>query len=262
MALVAILLVAHTPPAFATSCVTMALDVRQANVVAVARYAGNGVFSVESILRTLGDSPSKLVAPEDWRSSPCSNPEPEPGQSYVVVLYASGTLRYRAYEQTAYERALIEKLHAVSAESILDALQSYSNGSMNRDQIHDWLLSGVVEPRPEDSFTHELLDAAETLLNRIAVSEACHKDLVHSLRTKELPAALRTLARRVPTVDTKEEFVRRRVDPINDAAQKAANEDLALDEWDDTLAAIDDALGPLEAKLRALPWCDHEKYGW
>ena len=71
--------VVQTASLRASTCITGPLDVRQANVIAVARYAGDREFTVESILRTLGERPSKLVAPEDWRSSPCAPPAPDRG---------------------------------------------------------------------------------------------------------------------------------------------------------------------------------------
>ena len=245
----------------ASVCVTSALDMRGANVVVVARYAGQSVFTVESILRTLGDRPSKIVLPDGWRTSECAPPEPERSALYVVALYPEGRFGFREYAQASWERELVEQLHVVNAKRILEALQSYSNGAMGRDETRDWLHSALVEPRLEDSFTEMLLETAENLLNSIVNSEACNKDLIRSLRTEELPAALRVIAPVLPAVDTEKEFVRRRVAGVNDDAQRAVVSDEALNEWQDMLYVVRDALDPMQAKLVALPWCDHEKYG-
>ena len=257
--LLAAVLVTLAQSVLATECVTGALDVRRADVVAVARYAGERTFTVESILRAMGERPSKLVLPEAPAetitvTSSCGPPAPDVGGLYLVALYPAGFLDYRPYANTSYERSLIEKLHNVSTRSILDALKSYGDGVLTRDQTHDWLTSAVIEPRHEQSFTEELLEAAEDLLNRVAISEACNKDVVLALRTRELPAAVRVIARRLPAVDNEREYVAQR-SPVS-------SEDDALNEWDDILGNIKDALGPLQERLRALPWCDHEKHGW
>jgi hypothetical protein len=261
VALIAAVFALQTGSAVASVCVTSALDMRRASLVAVARYAGHSVFTVESILRTAGDRPSRIVAPEGLFKLECAPPEPEVAGLYVVALYPEGRFGYREYAQASYERELVEQLHVVDAKRILEALQSYSNGAMGRDETRDWLHSALVEPRLEDSFTEMLLETAESLLNSIVNSEACNKDLIRSLRTEELPAALRVIAPVLPSVDTEKEFVRRRAAGVNDDAQRALVSDEALNEWQDMLYIVRDALDPMQTKLVALPWCDHEKYG-
>jgi hypothetical protein len=245
----------------ATSCVTVPPNVRAAAIVAEGRYAGERTFTIETILRTRGDRPAKVVAPEDWRSSPCSPPEPVPGRAYLVLVYPSGAVGYVPDEAAEYPRSQLRSLHVVTSRSVLDLLDRYAHGRIGRDAAEDWLGTAVFDPPRDESFGNELLSYAERLLGMIAISEACNKDLVAELRDHRIPAAVRAIGKGLPDVDTEEEHVARRIAGIADGSKREAEEDKVLDEWDDTLAVLND-LGTISEELRKLPWCDHEKYGW
>lgn len=249
-------------PAVATSCITVPIDVRRADVVAAARYAGERTFVVESVLRTTGDRPAKLVAPGDWLSSPCAPREPVAGQAYLVARFPTGRLAFAEYEKTAAERALIERLHTETAPAILEALKRYGRGEASRDELHDWLRSAMVAAWSEDSFTAELLDAAESLVSRIRISEACHPEVIRAIRTDALPRAAGAIESNLPDADTEADFLARRLEGIADPELRLAREDEVLEEWEEALDAVRAAMEPLEETLRALPWCDHEKHGW
>lgn len=248
-------------PAIATTCVTVSIDVRRAEVVAVARYAGDRTFVVESTLRTVGDRPAKLVAPEDWLSSPCGTKEPVAGQAYFVARFPRGPLAFREVERTATERALIERLHPVTAAAILDVLERYSRGEATREETDDWLQSAMADWGREGSFTVELLEVAESLVNDIRNAEPCHPDVVRAIREDELPRALTAIAAIVPAVDAEAEFVARRVADVADPALRDSLKEEALDEWEGTLEGLGDAVETMKRALGALPWCDHRKHG-
>jgi hypothetical protein len=255
--IVAVGLLALAPSTFAYTCITVPFDSRHAKVIAVARYIGERSFVVESILRAAGDHPEKLVAPENWRSSPCAPPAPVPGQQYLVALL-TGTLQYREYDSSSAERKLIEKLHVVTAPDILSMLDHYSRGDVSRRAAREWLSTAVIEPQRDDSFAGSLLDAAEDLLNRIEVSEACHQDVIRSLRTTKLPATLSAIRAVAPDVDTREAFVREHAGADAAPEQRSA----AMTNWDEILGEIGRAFDPLQQELNALPWCDLSKHTW
>lgn len=246
----------------ATSCVSVTPDVRRAAIVGLGRYAGNRTFMLESILRTRGERPAKVVAPEDWRSSPCSPPEPVAGTAYLILLYQNGAVRYVQDEESARPLAQLEALHVETAESILDLLSQYAEGVVARDPTAEWLGTAVFDAHHDRSFSDELLTAAEELLSMITVSEACHSDVVRELRRSKLPRALRGIAKAVPAAETEDQFVHRRIAGVDDATKRQDAEDEAIDEWDDIMFVIDAQLGTLSEELRKLSWCDHDQYGW
>lgn len=254
-----LLLALAAAPASADSCITVAIDVRRAEVVALARYAGERTFVVESVLRTTEDRPAKLVAPADWLSGPCAPREPVAGQPYLVARFEKGRLAFADYEKAAGERALIEKLHTATAPAILDELERYSRGEATRDELEDWLLSAMVEAAGEGSFTTELLEEAESFVSSLRIWEPCHPELVRAIRDDELPRAIVAIEDLLPDVDTEAEFVARRLGGIADPELRGSLEDEVLEEWEETLDALRALMKPLDAPLRALPWCDHRK---
>ena len=160
---------------------------------------------------------------------------------------------FRRYDEATYERALIPKLHSVTTRSILSTLEAYASGELSLPAAQEWMESALVQPLGEDSFAEDLLKYSQELINRIELSETCHRDLVHSIRTEKLPVAVRAIERIAPAVDTEAEFA---------ATQRALSKDDALDKWDDLLFDMEQSVEPMLKQLRALPWCDHEKNGW
>lgn len=239
----------------AAECITVSINVRQADVVAVARYAGERTFTVESILRAVVPPPSKIIAPEDWRPSQCAPPEPLAGQTYVVALNRNGSVHYRDWEKTAAERALIERLHRVDSSAILAVLERYADGEMTAGETEDWLSTAVVDTRSQYSFARELLEATEWLVTGMRQAEGCHEKAVGTIRLN-LAKAVRVLERSVPPVDTEEEFIRRYTEGIQDPLRRGAVEDDAVEAFDEIAGTIRVELDPLEKGVRALPWCD------
>jgi hypothetical protein len=252
-----VLLLVLASPAFG-ECITVKIDVRRAEIVAVARYAGERTFVVESVLRTEGERPAKLVAPADWRSSPCAPPEPVAGEAYLVGRFET-RLVFTAYEKSAAERALIERLPVVDARAVLDALERYGRGESSHHELEEWLVSAMVDAPREGSFTAELLDAAESLLDTIQAREPCHPDEAGATRADELPRAAEAIAALLPAVDTEAAFVARRLEGIVDPELRDSLEKEALDEWEETLDALRATIRSLDVKLQALPWCDPRK---
>lgn len=254
-----LLLPLFAAPSAATSCITVPIDVRRAEVVAVARYTGERTFVVESVLRTTGDRPAKLVAPEDWLASACAPREPVAGRAYLVARSQTGWLVFAEEEKSAAERALIERLHDESAPAILDALGRYSRGETSLAELDDWLQSAMVEPAGEGSFKAELLEAAESLAGIIQIREPCHPEPARSIRADALPGAIAAIEQVLPDVDTEGEFVARRLSGIADPELRLSLEDEALEAWEETLDALRAAIRPLDVTLRGLPWCDPRK---
>ena len=259
--LLGLLLPLFAAPALSTSCITVPIDVRRAEVVVEARYAGARTFVVESVLRTVGDSPETLIAPEDWRASQCAPREPVAGQAYLVARYDEGLLLFADYESTAAERALIDRLHAVTASEILDALGRYSRGERNSDEMGDWLQSAMVDWTREYSFTNELLNAAESLISDVWALEPCNRDLIRTIRADELPLALGAIAEMLPEVDAENEYVEMRLTGVFDPELRRSLGNEAVNEWEEGLDALREAIKQMQRKLEKLPWCDHEKHG-
>jgi hypothetical protein len=223
----AVVLLALTRSAAGTECIAVSLDVRR----------------------------SKLVAREDWRSSPCAPREPLIGQTYVVARFADGTLQYHDYDRTTAERALIHELHVVTPRSILDVLQSYSSDRVTPAETRKWLSTAVIEPRREGSFSIELLDRAEDLVNRMKWQERCHADAIRSVRIEKLPPALRAIEQIVPAVDTEKEFVQRSSVATGTGHRPLSNDE-AVEAWAEIVDRMREALGPLQFEVETLPWCD------
>jgi hypothetical protein len=207
----AVVLSFHLSVVASASCLTLRGRpwVSSAAFLAIARYADERTFVVESTLLDRGGSMQRIVVPaSEWRERvECGFVTPKVGALYVVRLCRGCAVDFLTYDDARPELDYVAVRHEVTATDVIEEMRRYVRGGSTSAETQRWLQTAEARSEERRTVTKLLIDDLDAIVTELHQAEKeCDPRRVENVRLHELTLLLDALEARIPSADTEREY--------------------------------------------------------